>query len=316
MSRRLFTEVAGRWFIRLGLTATVAAVFFPFTAGAQGVGSQVLHGHVPPAIARFQLQPMGLLPATNRLHLAIGLPMRNQAALDKLLAQIYDPASTNYHHYLTPGQFAERFGPTEQDYQALIAFAQSNGLTVKATYPNRLLLDVSGSVATVEKVFHVTLRTYQHPVEDRPFFAPDTDPAIDFNIPILHVGGLDNYAIARPASLKKNSPINRPAGVALASGSGPSSQYMGKDFRAAYAPGVTLNGAGQIVGLLEFEGFYSNDIATYETMAGIPPITILTNLVNGFSGTPDGNMQEDHRGVSGHRDGDFHGHEPGGRGGL
>ena len=38
----------------------------------------------------------------------------------------------NYHHYLTPEQFTERFGPTEQDYQAVIAFAKANGLTVTA----------------------------------------------------------------------------------------------------------------------------------------------------------------------------------------
>ena len=54
----------------------------------------MLHGHVPPAIARFHFQPINRLPATNHLNLAIGLPLRNQEALDKLLAEIYDPAST------------------------------------------------------------------------------------------------------------------------------------------------------------------------------------------------------------------------------
>ncbi len=97
----------------------------------------MLRGHVPAAIARFHLQPLRPLPATNRLNLAIGLPLRNQARLTRLLAEIYDPASTNYHHYLTPEQFAAQFGPTEQDYQSLINFAKTNGLTVTATYPNR-----------------------------------------------------------------------------------------------------------------------------------------------------------------------------------
>ncbi len=179
---------------------------------------------------------MNRLPATNRLNLAIGLPLRNQAALDKLLAEIYDPASTNYHHYLTPEQFAAQFGPTEQDYQALIHFAQTNGLTVTATYPNRTLLDVSGNAATVEKVFHVTLSVYQHPTENRTFFAPDTEPSIDFNVPILHVSGLDNFDLPHPASLKKNphDAANRtPSGT----GSGSGGAYMGNDFRAAYVPG-------------------------------------------------------------------------------
>jgi len=70
------------------------------------------------------LTPIGRLPSTNHLNLAIGLPLRNQAALDEFLRQLYDPGSTNYHKYLAPQEFAERFGPTEQDYQAVKNFAE------------------------------------------------------------------------------------------------------------------------------------------------------------------------------------------------
>ena len=73
-----------------------------------------------------------------------------------------------------------------------------------ATYPNRALLDVGGNAAAVEKVFHVKLNVYRHPTEDRVFFAPDTEPSIDLNVPLSHVSGLDNFSIPRPASLKKN----------------------------------------------------------------------------------------------------------------
>ena len=176
--------------------AMMAIVLLPFP---RVLGSQTLSNEVPPAIASFHLQPIGLLPATNRLELAISLPLGNQAALNTLLAEIYDPASTNYHRYLTPAQFTERFGPTEQDYQTLINFSKTNGLTVTATHPNRALLDVSGTVATVEKVFHVTLRVYRHPTENRTFYAPDREPSIDCDIPILHVAGLDNFELPRPA---------------------------------------------------------------------------------------------------------------------
>jgi hypothetical protein len=291
MTSRALAEVAGRWFIRLALAAAMAAALFPFTARAQGVGKQMLREHVPPAIASFHLQPTSRLPATNRLNLAIGLPLRNQDALNQLLAEIYDPASTNYHQYLTPEQFAAQFGPTEQDYQSLINFAKTNGLTVTATYPNRALLGVSGDAATVEKVFHVTLSVYQHPAESRTFYAPDTEPSVDFSVPILHVSGLDNYSIPRPASLKKNPLKNRPAGEVPAAGSGPSSSYMGKDFRAAYAPGVALNGAGQQVGLLEFDGYLSSDITSYEHQAGLPNVPLLNVLISG-SGTPSSDDTE------------------------
>ena len=73
------------------------------------VAAQRLRGHVPSVLAG--LQPMGALAATSRLKLAIGLPLRNQPALAQFLQQLADPAHPNYRHYLTPEEFAARFGP-------------------------------------------------------------------------------------------------------------------------------------------------------------------------------------------------------------
>jgi subtilase family serine protease len=82
-----------------------------------------LSGHVPAAIAR--LTPVERLAATQPMNLAVALPLRNKEALTNLLHDLYDPASPKYHQYLTPEQFTEQFGPTEADYQALIASARS-----------------------------------------------------------------------------------------------------------------------------------------------------------------------------------------------
>ena len=121
--------------------AAQAGVAGPVGPQAAG-GRQFLRGHVPAVVAG--LQPIGRLAATSRLNLAIGLPLRNQQALTQLLQQLSDPAHPNYRHYLTPEEFTAKFGPTEQDYQAVIAFAQANGLTVTGRHPNRTLLDVNG----------------------------------------------------------------------------------------------------------------------------------------------------------------------------
>src|SRR5436190_7950856 len=72
--------------------------------------------HVPAAVGH--LAPIRNLPGDQRLKLAIGLPLRNQDALDELLRQLYNPNSPNYRQWLTPEQFTERFGPTEEDYRA------------------------------------------------------------------------------------------------------------------------------------------------------------------------------------------------------
>src|SRR5262249_50540463 len=52
-------------------------------------------------------------------------------------------------------------------------------------------------------------------------------------------------------------------------GSAPGGYLWGNDFRNAYVPGTTLTGSGQNLGLLEFEGFYTNDITNYENDIGM-----------------------------------------------
>ena len=244
--------------------------------------SQALHSHVP-ALAK-SLPSLGHFPGTNHLNLAIGLPLRNQAALSNLLQQIYDPASPSYRHYLTPEEFTERFGPTEADYQAVIAFAKANGMQITATHPNRMLVDVEAAVTEVERALHVSLNTYQHPTEHRTFYAPAGEPSLDLSVPVLHISGLDSSVLPRPLNHK----MTFAAPNAVPSGSGPNGAFMGNDFRAAYVPGVTLTGAGQNVGLLAFYStFYQSDITAYETQAGLPDVPIQAVPLDGYAGFPN-----------------------------
>lgn len=271
----------------LGLT-----LFFSATQPGNAAERQALHGHVPPAVAKYHLQPFGELPATRMLQLAIELPLRNEAALDDLLRQIYDPASPEFHHYLTPEQFAAQFGPTEQDYQAVIAFVEAKGLKVTGRHLNRVVLDVSGPVADIQRTFHAKLHTYRHPVEPRDFYAPDVEPTIDLAVPILQVSGLNNYSLPHP-SLRAEAAVPT-SQAAPNSGSGPFGSYMGRDFRAAYAPGVTLNGSGQSIALVQFDGYYSNDIAAYLNRAGLTnyPVSLTNVPVNGGVPTPGSGNSE------------------------
>ncbi len=246
---------------------------------------QVLHGHIPMAVTESHLQPVGQLSGSTNLNLAVGLPLRNKEELNSLLQQIYDPASPQYHHYLTPEQFTERFGPTEQDYQTLIDFVTANGVTVTGRHPGRTLLDVRGSVANIEKSFHLTMRVYQHPTEPRTFYAPDVEPSLDLAVPVLHINGLDNYTVPHPKQLIRK-PSREAKTATPNAGSGPSGAYTGHDFRDAYVPGVSLTGSGQAVGLVEFDGYYANDIATYEAQNGLRSVTLVNVLLDGFDGTP------------------------------
>jgi hypothetical protein len=249
---------------------------------------QVLSSHVPVAVAH--LQPLQRLPGTNVLLLAIGLPLRNQEALARLIEQLYDPASPQYRRYLTPEQFTARFGPSQEDYQAVIVFAKAHDLTVTATHPNRVVVDVAGSASDIENAFQVALRVYPHPKEARTFYAPDREPSLDAAVPILHISGLDNYSLPHPNSKMKS--LDKPVKLTPKTGSGPGGDYMGNDFRAAYVPGTPLTGARQTVGLLQFDGYYASDITAYEVRAGLPNVPLVNVPIDGGVTVPGGNNSE------------------------
>jgi hypothetical protein len=112
-------------------------------------------------------QLVGRLPSSQSLNLALTLPLRNPEELRRRLQGLYTPASPEYRKFLTVQQFTEQFGPTAADYQKVTSFAESHGLTVTNTAPNRLVLDVRGTVAAIEQAFQLRMQVYRHPTENR-----------------------------------------------------------------------------------------------------------------------------------------------------
>jgi uncharacterized repeat protein (TIGR01451 family) len=225
------------------------------------------------------------------LTLSLGLPLTHQEELSNFLLELYDPASPRYHQYLTTEKFTAQFGPSVEDYQAVVAFARTNGFTITALHPNRMLVSVSAAVADIERTLHVKLNLYRHPTEQRDFYAPDSEPTLDLPVPVLHISGLDNLIIPRPASLKP-TPVNNFTNVVPLGGSGPGGLYRGNDFRGAYARSVTLTGTNQMVGLLELDGFYQSDITLYAVNSGIRNVPVQPVLMDGLDGSAGTNNVE------------------------
>ena len=225
----------------------------------------VLTHHVRQATQDGTARFIGNLSSSQSLRLVIALPLRNQDELNQLIKDLYDPSSPSYHQFLTVQQFTDEFGPTQQDYDSVINFAKANGLTVVDTSPNRVNLQVTGSVASIQSAFHVNLGVYQHPTESRTFYAPDKEPTTSLSIALWHVDGLDNFSIPHPAGLTHN-PQSSGSRSGATTGSGPSASFLGSDMRAAYYGG-TLTGSGQTVGLLEYYGTDLADLQTYYTNA-------------------------------------------------
>jgi subtilase family serine protease len=246
---------------------TIVAMMSGATIVSQAQPQSLLTRHVREVTRNGQAPLVGHLPATQSMRLVLVLPHRNQTELDNFLKELYDPHSATYRKFLTVEEFTARFGPSQEDYDSVIRFAEANGFTVVGTSRNRMNLDVTGSVANVESAFHLTMGIYQHPTESRTFFAPDREPTADLAVQLWRVAGLDNYSIPKPGLVRRDANAAAVRSNAT-TGSGPDASFLGSDMRAAYYGGTALTGSGQSLGLLEFIGTDLTDLTTYYSNVG------------------------------------------------
>ena len=230
--------------------------------------------HVREAARTGRAKSLARLSKSQVLQLNIVLPLRDQAGLDSFLKDLYNPASPNYRHFLTVAEFTSRFGPTQKDYDAVVQFAKNSHLTVVGGTRDAMDVQVKGPVSAIESAFHVKMNTYQHPTENRTFYAADREPTTTLGFSLWHISGLDNYSIPHALFVKRSDYAKahnlKPADVVThaTTGSGPSASFLGSDMRAAYYGGTALTGAGQNLGLFEYEGADLDDLASYFSSIG------------------------------------------------
>jgi subtilase family serine protease len=262
---------------------TTVAIVSVSTIGSQA--QSFLTHHVRDAVRTGEAKSVGQLPATQTMNLDIVLPLRDQAGLDMFVEEVNDPNSAIYRQFLTVPEFTAKFGPTQADYDAVVQFAKMNGLAVTGGTRDGMEVQVKGPVSAVEAAFHVHMRTFQHPSENRIFFGPDGEPSTDLAFNLWHVSGMDNYSIPHTRLISKSDyaaahGIDASKVVSHATtGSGPSASFLGSDMRAAYYGGTALTGAGQNLGLFEFLGTDLADLTTYFKNVGQTnkvPVTLLS----------------------------------------
>lgn len=270
-----------RKFALLLLAVFTIAAFGSMDSYAQYVATR----HVRDAVRNGKAQLVGPMSASQLMTLNVVLPLSNQAALDEFLSDLYDPESPSYHHYLTPAQFTARFGPSQADYNAAVSYVKANGFQVIGGSRDGMNIVIRGPVSAVNQAFHVTMRLYKHPSENRNFYSPDREPTTGLNFQLWHISGLNNYSIPHALHEKKSDyaakhGLNANKVVAHATtGSGPSASFLGSDMRAAYYGTGSLTGAGQNLGLLEFYGTDLADLNTYYAnihQTNSVPITLLS----------------------------------------
>lgn len=264
-----------------GLVAMLMIGFGGFSAAAaQDAPARVRVSHnTLPALA--EAQTLGAAPREQQINLAVGLNSSNRAALDSLIEQIYDPESPQYRHFLTPAQFADQFGPSQNDYAAVVHFLKQSGLQVTATYNNRLLIQARASVARVEGAFGVKINNYSR--ANKRFFANDRDPELPASIAplVASVTGMENYLTLK-SHVRPGLRISRRKGAGGPPGYSPRQIAAAYDFTSAYRNGA--RGAGQTIAIATAYGFNSQDVSAFWRYYGIPAPAYSTIAVGGSIG--------------------------------
>jgi uncharacterized protein (TIGR03437 family) len=99
-----------------------------------------------------------------------------QAALEKMLEEQRDPISPDFHKWLTPEQYAERFGLVDDDISTLRTWIQSHGLAIDHAARGRNWIGFSGTAQQVESALGTQIHRYRSGTEEH--FANSTEVSI------------------------------------------------------------------------------------------------------------------------------------------
>jgi len=228
------------------LGAAAAAVACAFVMGqATPAGSVTIRGNHPFAVA--SLPRAVRAERTMPLKLTIVLGVRNQAALEQLLADQQNPASSQYRKWLTPKEFANRFGPSDQQVNLVRDWLKGEGFEVVSVNRIGRTIEARGNVETAERAFSTTV------MAEGASYANTADPSIpaQFDGLIVSIMGLDNTHAAMPAGLHRVAP---PASHSSAR-PGPETLALADNASNPSMPAAT-EGGSTAFGPIDVERFY------------------------------------------------------------
>jgi hypothetical protein len=175
---------------------------------------------------------LGALSPGTKISIEVTLNIPDQAALTAFLNGLADPQSPFYQHFLLPGQFGPRFGPSLTQVAAVEDALRSAGLSPGQVSPNRLSIPVTAPASVIEHAFGLTLDSYRLP-NGRAAYANTTARKVPAAVAPLVQGVLglnDLYPVQRlssgpraatPAASIATGRAARPARPAVGSGPQP-----------------------------------------------------------------------------------------------
>jgi hypothetical protein len=192
-----------------------------------------------------------------------------QSDLNNLLAQQQDRSSPNYHKWLTPSQFADRFGMTQSDIASVTAWIESQGLTVTSIANSRSQISFDGTVAQIESLFNTEIHDYL--VNGEIHFANTSNPSIPaaLSSSVLSVGHLHNFLPKARAKFRQLSDAD-PDFTSHVSGNhylAPGDFATIYDVQGLYNTGI--DGTGQKIAITGQSSINLNDIANFRSNSGL-----------------------------------------------
>ena len=191
-----------------------------------------------------------------------------QQALDRLLADQQNPKSPNYHKWLTPEQFADRFGLSQHDIQQLVTWLKSHGFSQVQPARGRLWVSFTGTATQVESVFGTEIHRYN--VNGELHYANATSPKLPASVAGVMTGiqGLNDFK-PRPRSHKRALPdwSSSKYGNFVA----PGDIATIYDINALYSAGI--DGTGQKLAVMGQTNIYLADLQKFRTGFGLSNIS-------------------------------------------
>jgi subtilase family serine protease len=231
-----------------------------------------LAGHVhPQARPEFDQGRVASSLVMRHLTLVLKPSASQQADLDKLLADQQNPSSPLYHHWLRPDEYAARFGASQDDLDKIVAWLQSQNLTVDSVARARNTIAFTGTAADVDNAFGTEIHRYQ--VNGESHYANATEPSIPAALQavVSTIHGLTDFRLQPPkTSARATAPALRPdytstSGVHYIA---PDDMAVMYNIRSLYNAGI--NGDGQKIAVMGQTQINLPDIQQFRSYFNLP----------------------------------------------
>ena len=234
-----------------------------------------LAGHVHPQ-ARPQFDQGRVRPDATLDYVTIELePSAAQKSdLERLLAEQQNPGSPDYHRWLTPEQFADRFGVSTQDANTIAAWLQSQGLKVHAISRGRTWIAFGGTAAQMEAAFQTELHEYI--VNGEVHIANASNPSVPAVLAgiVKGIGGLNDFR-PKPAARSLRKPVSPRGSEPQYTASDGSHNLAPNDFSVIYnlnpLYSAGIDGTGQALVIAGQTQINVADIRKFRSEYGLPP---------------------------------------------